>query len=107
MITSTKLYVPVVTFSIKNNTRFLKNIKQGFEKTIYFNKYRSEIATHPNNNNLDYMIDPTFRNINRLSVLSFKNDNDNPTRDSLDEYYMPLVEVKYFNALMNSKPSFD
>ena len=58
-------------------------------------------------NDLDCLIDPTFRNINRLFVLSFKNGNDDPTKDSFDKYYMPLIEVKYFNALMNDKPFFD
>ena len=65
MIPSTKLYVPVVTLSINDNIKFLENIKQGFKRTIYWNKYRSEITTQTRNN-LDYLIDPTFRKINRL-----------------------------------------
>ena len=71
-ITITKLYVSVVALSINNNIKFLENIKQGFKRTISSNKYRSEIKTQPKNNNLDYMTDPTFMNINRLFVLSFK-----------------------------------
>ena len=67
-----KLYVPVVTLSINDNVKFLENIKQGFKRTISSNKYRSEMTTQPNRNNLDYLIDPTFRNTNRLFVLSFK-----------------------------------
>ena len=58
-------------------------------------------------NNLYYLIYPTFRNVNRLFVLSFKNVNDDPTRNSFDEYYMPLVEIKDFNALINNMPFFD
>ena len=38
------------------------------------------------------MIDPTFRNINRLFVLSFKNDDNDLTRDSFMSY-MQLVEI--------------
>ena len=30
-----------------------------------------------------------------------------PTRNSFDEYYMPLVEIKDFNALIDNKPFFD
>ena len=71
MIISTKLYVPVVTLSINDKIKFLENVKQGF-KRIFWNKYRSEITTQPKNNSLDYLIDPTFRNINRFFVLSFK-----------------------------------
>ena len=52
------------------------------------------------------MIDPAFRNINRLFVLSFKNGNDDPTKDFFDKCYMSLVEIKDFNALIDNKPFF-
>ena len=104
---NTKLYVPVVTLSPNDNIKFLENIQQGFKRTISWNKYRPEITTQPNNNNLHYLIDPTFRNINRFFVLSFKNGKDDPTTNSFDEYYMPLVEIKDFNALIDNKPFFD
>ena len=59
-INNGKLYVPVATLSINDNIKFLENMKQGFKRTISWNKYRSEITTQPKNNNLDYLIDPTF-----------------------------------------------
>ena len=93
--------------SVNDNIKFLENINQGFKRTISWNKYRSGITTQTKNNNLDYLIDPLFRNINRLFVLSFKNGNDDPTRNSFDEYYMPLAEVKDFNALIDNKPFFN
>ena len=37
-ISSTKLYVPVVTLSISNNIKLLENIKQGFKRTISWNE---------------------------------------------------------------------
>ena len=86
---------------------FLENIKQGFKRIISWNRYRSEITTQPKNNNLDYLIGPTFRNVNRLFVLSFKSGDDDLTRNSFDEYYMPLVKIKGFNALIANKPFFD
>ena len=97
VISSTKLYVPGVTLSINDNIKFLENITQGFKRTISWNKRRSEITTQPKSNSLDYLdylIYPTFRNINRLFVLSFKNGNDDPMRDSFEKYYMSLVESK-------------
>ena len=71
------------------------------------NKYRSAITKKTKNNNLDYQIESTFRIINRLFILSFKNSNDDLTRDSFHKYYMPLAEIKYFNALINNKPFCD
>ena len=102
-----KLYVPVVTLFTNGNIKYLENIKQGFERTISWNKYRSEIITQPKNNNLDYLIDPTFKNNNRLFVLSFTNGDDNPTKHSFDQYFMLLVEIKDSNTLIDNKPFFD
>ena len=84
-------YFPVVTLSINDNIKFLENIKQVPKITDSQNKYRSEVKAQLRNNNLDYMIDPTFKNINRFFVNSCKNVNNDPTRNSFDKYYMPLV----------------
>ena len=40
-------------------------------------------------------------------MFSFKNGDDDPTRNYFDEYYMPLVEIKDFNTLIDNKPMFD
>ena len=93
--------------SINDNVKFLENIKQGFKRTISWSKYISAIATQTKNNNLDYLTDPTFRNSNKLFVLPFKNGNDVPARKSFNDYYMPLVEIKDFNALIDNELFLD
>ena len=103
-INNAKLYAPVVILSINYNIKFLESIKQGLKRAISWNIYKSDITIQPNNNDLDYLIDPTFRSVNRLYVLSFKNGNDDPTRHSFDKYCMPLVEIKDFKALFDNKP---
>ena len=70
-IADTKLYVPVVTLSKENDTKLLEQLKLGFKRTIKWNKYRSQITIQPQNNNLTYLIDPTFTNVNTLFVVSF------------------------------------
>ena len=42
MITDTKLYVPVVTLSTKDNTNLTKQLNEGFKRTIYWNQYVSK-----------------------------------------------------------------
>ena len=41
-----------------------------------------------------------------MFVLSFKNGENDPTRNFFDKYYMPLVDIKDFNALIDNKPFF-
>ena len=81
-------------------------MKQELKRTISWNKCRSKITTQPKNN-LGYLIDLTFKNISRLFLVSFKNDGDDPTRNSFDRYYMSLVEIEDLNALINNKSFFD
>ena len=87
----TKLYVPVVTLSNENDTKLLEQLKSGFNRTIKWNKYRSQMTIQPQNNNLSYLIDPTFTNVNRLFVLSFTRNAEGDNRDSFSHYYVPNV----------------
>ena len=55
-------------------------------------------------NYFNYLIDPTFTKVNRLFVLSFKNEDG---RTSFSKYYVPKVEIKDFNVLVDGKRFFD
>ena len=81
-IKDTKLYVPVVTLSKENDIKLLQQLKSGFKRTIKWNKYRSQMTIQPKNNNLNYLIDPTFVNVNRLFALSFPRKNNADSRYS-------------------------
>ena len=59
------MYVSVVTLSKENDIKLLEQLKPGFKKTIKWNKYRSQVTIQNNNNNLNYLIDPTFMNVSR------------------------------------------
>ena len=52
------------------------------------------------------MVDPAFKNINRLLVISFKNGDNDPVKNSFGKYYMQLGEIKDFNALIENKSLF-
>ena len=79
-ITDTKLYVPVVTLSKENDIKLLEQLKSGFKRTIKWSKYRSQVTVQPQNNNLNYLIDP-FTNVNRLYVLLFARTNEGDNKD--------------------------
>ena len=91
-ITNCKLYVSVVTLSAENDNKLLEQVKSGFRITIKWNKYMSQMSNQNKNDTLNYLIDPTFSNVNRLFVSSFDNEDD---RTSYYKYYLPSVEIKY------------
>ena len=85
-IKDTKLYVPVVTLSKENDQKLLEQLKSGFKRPIKWNKYRSQMTIQPQDNNLNYLIDSTFTNVNTLFVLPFSRNNAGDNRDSFSHY---------------------
>ena len=61
----------------------------------------SQISNQTANNNLNYLIDPTFSKVNRLFVLIFPNEDG---RTNFSKYYMPTVEIKDYNVIIDGKP---
>ena len=110
-IKDTQLYFPVVTLSKEIDKKLSEQLKSRFKRTVKWNKYRSQMNVQSNNNNLNYLIDPTFTKVNRLFVLSFERIEENNVkkdhRDSFSHYYVPNVEIKDFNVLIDGKSFFD
>ena len=106
-ITDTKLNVPVVTLSKEHDTKLLEQLKLGFKRTIKWKKYGSQMTIQPKNRNLNYSIDPTFTNVNRLFALSFPTNNNTDSRYSYSSYYVPKFEINEFNVLIDGKSFFD
>ena len=57
------------------------------------------MTIQPQNNNLNYLIDPTFTNVNRLFVLSFQRiaGENNAAKDYIDcssHYYVTKCQNK-------------
>ena len=102
--TDTKLYVPVVTLSTQENTKFFQQLKSGFKRVINWNKYLSKPELLAQNPNLNHLVEPSFQGVNRLLVLAFENDDDK-TID--DQYYLPTVEIKDYSIMINGENVFD
>ena len=103
-IKETNLYVPVVTLSTNDNSKLLPQLKNGFKRTITWNKYLVKPELLARNVNLNRLIDTSFQGINRLFVLAFEDDAQ---RTSNKRYYIPNVEIKDYNVMIDGKNFFD
>ena len=103
-ITDTKLFVPVVTLSTQENTKFHQQLKSGFKRVINWNKYLSKPELLAQKPNINHLVEPSFQGINRLFVLAFENYDD---RISDEKYYLPTVEIKDYNIVINGENFFD
>ena len=91
-ITNTKLYVPVVTLSTQENTKFLQQLKLGFKRIINWNKYLSKPELLAQNPNLNHVVE--------LFVLAFENDDD---KTDHEKSYLSTVEIKDYNNMINGE----
>ena len=92
-LTDTKLYVLVVTLSTQDNAKLLQQLKLRFKRTSNWNKYQIKVSTERQN-----------QGVNRLFVLSFENESDRKVHTG---YYLPKVEIKNYNVMIDGKNVFD
>ena len=102
--TETNLYVLVVNLLTEDNEKLLQQLRSGFKRVINWNKYLSRPALLAQNPNLNSLIDPSFQGVNRLFVLAFENDAQRKVHSG---YYLPDVEIKNYNVMINGENFFD
>ena len=93
-----------MTLSTQENTKLLQQLKSGFKRVINWNKYLSKPELLAQNPNLNYLVEPSFQGVNRLFVLAFEND---VRRILHTVYYLPNVEIKDYNIMINGENVFD
>ena len=111
-ITSTKLYVPVVTLSTKDNVNLTEQLNEGFKRSVYWNEYQSKIETKTadDKNVIRFPLDASLQGVNRLFVLAFdntKNGDKNVERDSHRKYFLPRVDITNYNVLIDGRNFYD
>ena len=99
----TKLYVHVVTLSVRDNQKLSKLLSKGFERSAYWNEYKTKSENKNTTNEYRYFIKSNFVGvINRLFVLFYTNEANNAKRFNLEN----LVYQNY-NVIINGKNFYD
>ena len=76
----TKLYVPVVTLSPRNNQKFSKPLSKGFERSVYLNEYETKSNNKNTRNEFRFFVESNLVGVNRLIVLAYTNQDAAPKR---------------------------
>ena len=92
-----------MTLSIRDKAKLVQQLKSGFKGIINWNKYLSKPELLPQNPYLNHFVEPSFQGVNGLFVLAFEND----TQRTSNKRYLPNVEIKYYNVMIDGKNFFD
>ena len=111
-ITSTKLYVPIVTLSSKGNVKLVKRLQEGFKRSVYWNECRTKIETRDlhNSNLTRFPLNSSFQVVRRLFVLPFENIDNGAKkveRNSHTKYFLPRVNMTNCNVLIEGRNFYD
>ena len=104
-ITDTKLYVPIVTLSTKDNSNLTKQLNEGFKRTVHWNEYKAipDAGATAADDPYTKTLDASFQGVNRLFVLGFARGNNDPTRSGYRKYYLPRVDITKYNVLIDGR----
>ena len=99
------MYVPVVTLSKEDNKDFIEQQNKGFQRSIYWNEYKTkEINENADANVFKYInLDPSFQGVNRLFVMAYNRVNSQPTRNGQRKYYLPRIDLEKYNVIIDGR----
>ena len=105
IINDTKMYVPVVTLSIEDNKDFIEQQNKGFQRSVYWNEYKTkEINENADANVFKYInLDPFFQGVNRLFVTAYNRVHGQPKRDDQRKYYLPRIDLNKYNVIIDGR----
>ena len=109
IINDTKMYVPVVILSKEDNKDFIEQQSKGFQRSIYWNEYKTkEINENADANVLKYInLDPSFQGVNRLFVMAYNRANGQPTRNGRQKYYLPRIDLEKYKVIIDGRNFYD
>ena len=90
----------------------IKQLDEGFRRSVYWNEYQSKIETKTadNNNITRFPLDASFESVNRLFVIAFDNTNNDANKVEIDiyrKYFLPRVDITNYNVLIESRNVYD
>ena len=109
IINDTKLYVPVVTLSKQDNKDFIEQQNKCFQRSIYWNEYKTkEMSENGDDNVVKYIsLDHSFQGVNRLFIMAYSREADQPDRNSQQKYYLPRIDFKKYNFIIDGRNFYD
>ena len=106
-IKDTKLYVPVVTLSARDNQKLSKLLSRGFERSVYWNEYKTKSENKNTANEYKYFLESKFVGVNRLFVSVYLNEDGDSERFKTLRYYLPKEVFDNYNIVINGKNFYD
>ena len=96
-----------VTLSAKDNQKLLKLFRKGFERSVYWNEYKTNIKNKNTANEYRYFLNLKLLGVNRFLVLVYSNQDGNGEMNKARSYELSKGVTKNYNVIINGKKFYD
>ena len=95
--------------SKEHNKDFIEQQNKGFQRSIYWNKYKTkEKNEDADANAVKYInLDPSFQGVNRLFIMAYDATDDKYNRNNRRKYYLPRIDLKKYNVIIDGRNFYD
>ena len=105
----------VVTLSIEDNAKLTKQLREGFKRPVYWNKYNVtnnkivEIVVNNEEKYIRELLDSSYQGPKWLFVLAYNNTagNNQVSVDSFKKYILPRVKIENYSNEIDGKNFYD
>ena len=95
--------------SKEDNKDFIEQQNKGFQRSIYWNEYKTkEKNDNAAANVVKYInLDPSFQGVNRLFIMAYSRVDGQPARDGRRKYYLPRIDLNKYNSIIDGRNFYD
>ena len=88
--------------SKEDNKDFIEQQNKGFQRSIYWNEYKTKEKDEDGNANVFKYInlDPSFQGVNRLFIMAYSRVGGQSNRNYQRKYYLPRIDIKNIMLLL-------
>ena len=106
-ITDIKLYVSVVTLKTRDNAKLSELLSKGFERSVYWNKYKAILTDYAANSYIIEQLDASFQRVDKLCVLPYAHGDNVTNENSYGKYFLPRLRIKNYNIEIDGRNFYD
>ena len=95
--------------SKEDNKDFIEQQNKGFQRSIYWNEYKTKELTEDANANATkyFNLDSSLQGVNRWFIMAYSKVGGQPNKNSQEKYYLPRIDLEKYNVIIDGRNFYD
>ena len=102
-----KIISSCCNFISKRQSKLSKLLSRGFERSVYWNEYKTKSETKNTTSEYRYSLKSNYVGFNRLFVLIYLNKSNDMKQSKTRRYYLATEIIVNYNVIINGENFYD